>query len=135
MPADPRILEVTTSWWQKALDDLVVARRTTDLPFACCFHCQQAVEKAAKALLVLHQVEFRKLHDIGELLQLLRTTPAVPTAEATEGLESLTRFAVEARYPPGEASQEEAQEALGMAEKFLRWAQRQLPPELGAKAN
>jgi HEPN domain-containing protein len=36
------------------------------------FHCQQAVEKYVKAVLVRHQVEFRKTHDLERLLQVLR---------------------------------------------------------------
>ncbi|GJL54452.1 MAG: hypothetical protein NPIRA02_15840 [Nitrospirales bacterium] len=35
------------------------------------FHAQQAVEKCLKALLSLHQIPFRKTHDIGELVDLL----------------------------------------------------------------
>ena len=31
------------------------------------FHCQQAVEKALKALLTWHDRPFRKTHDLGEL--------------------------------------------------------------------
>jgi HEPN domain-containing protein len=37
------------------------------------FHCQQAVEKYVKAILVRHRVEFRKTHDIGQLLDLFRS--------------------------------------------------------------
>ena len=103
------------------MDDLAVAERTADLPFACCFHCQQAVEKAIKALLVLHQIDFRKLHDIGQLLELLRCSPTPPSDVQTHGLDSLTRFAVETRYPPGEASPDEASRALELAKEFLEW--------------
>lgn len=127
MSADPRILELTGAWWRKTLDDLEVAKRTADLPFACCFHCQQAVEKALKALLVLHQIDFQKLHDIGQLLDLLRRTPAAPEEAETAGLESLTRFAVETRYPPGDALTEEAEDALRKTKRLLKWAEENLP--------
>ena len=129
MPADERIHELTASWWRKALEDLTVAGRAADIPFACCFHCQQAVEKAVKALLVLHQIDFRKLHDIGQLLALLQESPTVPSSSLPDGIESLTRYAVDTRYPPGEASQEQAEEALRIAEAFLEWVQGRLPPE------
>lgn len=33
------------------------------------FHAQQAVEKCLKAVLVLHEVEFRKTHDLDELFR------------------------------------------------------------------
>ena len=129
MHAERRIVELAGAWWRKALDDLEVARRVADLPFACCFHCQQAVEKAIKALLVLHQIDFRKLHDIGQLVRLLQASPSVPPAARIEGLESLTRYAVVARYPPGDASPQEARRALEMATSFLDWARATLPPE------
>ena len=45
MPPDERVVELARLWWRKARDDLELATRATDLPFGCCFHCQQAVEK------------------------------------------------------------------------------------------
>ena len=55
-----------------------------DLPsYDASFHAQQAVEKALKALLTRHQVEFRRTHDLGELLQLAEpVTPGVSGALA-----------------------------------------------------
>jgi HEPN domain-containing protein len=38
------------------------------------FHLQQAVEKFLKALLSLHQVEFPRIHDLDELMQLCEET-------------------------------------------------------------
>ncbi len=35
-------------------------------PAAALFHCQQAVEKSAKAFLTFHQVGFRRTHDLNE---------------------------------------------------------------------
>lgn len=96
-------------------------RSQTPATDVICFHCQQAVEKAIKALLVLHQIDFRKLHDIGQLLELLRCSPTPPSDVQTHGLDSLTRFAVETRYPPGEASPDEASRALELAKEFLEW--------------
>ena len=127
MSADDRVLELVSEWWGQALEDLTVAQRTADLAFACCFHCQQAVEKSAKALLVLHQIDFPKSHDIGELLALLGNSPTAVPEEPTAGLEALTRFAVETRYPPGRATQEEAEDALGRTAQFLTWVRQQLP--------
>ena len=123
------VIELTRQWWSRAVEDLEAAKAARHLPTACCFHCQQAVEKAIKALLVLQQAEFGKTHDIGELLALLRHT-STPAPEAmTESLRPLTRFAVETRYPPAAASPAEAVEALGIAERFLLWARGQLPKE------
>jgi len=41
--------------------------------FNCAFHAQQAVEKFIKAYLVKNQIEFRKTHDIGKLINLIET--------------------------------------------------------------
>ena len=127
MCADPRVVELAAAWWRKAKDDLAVAERIVDLPFACCFHCQQAAEKAIKALLVLHQQDFGRLHDLGQLLSLVDSCRDTPPGAAAAGLEALTRYAVESRYPPGDASPEEAQAALAKARLFLDWAATRLP--------
>lgn len=37
-----------------------------------CFHAQQAIEKSLKAVLFLHQIEFRRTHNLTELAGLLR---------------------------------------------------------------
>jgi len=127
MADDDHIAELALLWWGRAEDDLRVAQRTQDISFACCFHCQQAVEKAIKALLVLHQVQFRRSHDIGELLAQLADTPTPPQPPIIDDLESLTLFAVETRYPPGEATAEEAAEAVAIAARFLDWVKAHMP--------
>ena len=85
------------------------------------------MEKAIKALLVLHQREFRPSHDIGGLLAVLAQDELLPDDEGQTRLESLTRFAVETRYPPGDATPAEAQAALVIAQAFLGWAEARLP--------
>lgn len=126
---DERVVELCRLWWDRAHSDLLAAERMADLPFICCFHCQQAVEKAIKSLLVLSQIDFPKSHDVGMLLELLQTSPTVPDEATAENLETLTRFAVGTRYPPEDASSEEVEEALFLARRFLNWARSKLPPE------
>ena len=63
--------ELARQWLEKATEDLEAARRLTDLPHVCSFHCQQAAEKGIKALLVLREVEFARTHDIDILLRQL----------------------------------------------------------------
>ena len=65
------LLAIVAQWWERVREDLVAADRLKDLPSASCFHSQQAVEKAIKALLIFHLIEFRTTHDINELLELL----------------------------------------------------------------
>ena len=61
-------------------------------------HCQQAVEKYLKALLVRHQIEFPKTHDILKLLGLIATIHP-DFAASLRDADVLTPFGVEARYP------------------------------------
>jgi HEPN domain-containing protein len=127
--ADP-VIEFSRQWWSRAVEDLEAAKAARHLPTASCFHSQQAVEKAIKTLLVVQQIEFEKTHDIGELLAIL-SHGRTPVPNAMKGyLTSLTRFAVETRYPPEAASPQEATEALDAAEEFLLWARQQLPKEV-----
>ena len=51
----------------------------------------------------------------------------MPRDEQQTRLEALTRFAVETRYPPGDATAEEAQAALVTARAFLVWAEGRFP--------
>jgi HEPN domain-containing protein len=63
-----------------------------------CFNAQQAVEKAAKALLIQRQVPFPYVHDIAGLLTVLEQAgQEIP--QAIRQSERLTRFAVFTRYP------------------------------------
>jgi HEPN domain-containing protein len=124
------VIELARAWWERAAEDLEAARVARHLPTACCFHCQQAVEKAVKSLLVCHQEEFEKSHDVGLLLELLRRTPSAPPDAVAAGVDELTRFAVTTRYPPATATSAEAADALSKAERFLLWVGRQLPKEL-----
>jgi HEPN domain-containing protein len=61
------------------------------------FHCQQAVEKALKAVLAARSVEFPFTHDIGLLIQLCEDA-GVPLPDALADVDRLTPFAVHMRY-------------------------------------
>ena len=96
-----------------------------------CFHTQQAVEKAVKALLIQRHVQFPYVHDIAELLTVLEAAgqELPPTIRQAE---RLTRFAVFTRYPglAPPISQEEYTEAVGIAGAVIQWAEhllRRLP--------
>ena len=60
-----------------------LAGDTEPLREALAFHCQQAAERYLKALLVRHGIEFRKTHNIGELLDFL--APAAGAAAENKG--------------------------------------------------
>lgn len=125
-PEDPR------EWLNRARSNLMVAR-TEELGIYLedlCFNAQQAAEKAIKALLIQHDVEFPYVHDLAELLTLLeRAGREVP--ESIRQAERLTRFAVFARHPglAPPTSREEYREALALAEAVVRWAEESLRSE------
>jgi len=95
-------VSVVRQWVQKAENDLKTAVHTLKLGAKCptdtvCFHAQQCVEKYVKALLVVHEIDFARIHHISSLVALL---PAQVHLELTvEEQERLTDYAVTARYP------------------------------------
>lgn len=122
-PDDPR------EWLNRARSDLTLARAERPGIYLedLCFHAQQAVEKAVKALLIERQVDFPYSHDIAQLLTLLENA-GQPFPEPVRQAERLTRFAVFTRYPGvgPPVSREEYEEALAIAEAVVRWAEGQI---------
>ena len=106
MPPDPVRIEETAAWLRKGRKDMWRAEMMlrVDPPDTedCLFHCQQAAEKALKALLVWHDHPFRRTHDLVELgTQCADLEPTLKDVILRLG--PLTRFAWEYRYP-GEAA-------------------------------
>jgi len=118
---EAELRDLVRDWLRKAdMDCDVAARLVSDgdrFRDIVAFHCQQAVEKYLKSILVRHQVEFRKTHDIERLLDILRgVEPSI--AEGLAGAKWLTPFGVDIRYPgdfpetlPGDETR-----ALGLAQ-------------------
>lgn len=94
------------AWLADARSELANARSLAThpeegtAPFASAFHAQQAVEKAIKALLVWHAVDFPPRHDLGLLLDLV---PAGATMKSLN-VRGLSVYAVEQRYVAGSSS-------------------------------
>jgi HEPN domain-containing protein len=81
-----------------------------------CFHCQQAAEKYLKALLQETGLPVPKTHNLLALQHLL--LPRHPGLKSLRrGLNSMTRFAVDVRYPGHSATKRQAQARV-------RWAGR-----------
>jgi HEPN domain-containing protein len=83
-----------------------------------CFHCQQSAEKYLKALLKEARVRIPRTHELVALLSLL--PPHYSLRGFRRGLEFLTRFAIETRYPGKSASKRQAASALRWATKVRR---------------
>ena len=116
-------------WLGFAKDDLDAARLGTDLVSTeiLCFHAQQAVEKALKAVLVGHSTDFPYTHDIEELLATLEEAGVSCPVASPEAIR-LTRYAVLTRYPglAEPVTSEEYQSALQLAEEIVQWADAQI---------
>lgn len=101
-PSDDLQRELVRHWLDKANEDFDAAelllREGGRFRGVIAFHAQQAVEKYLKAVLVRHQAEFPKTHDIGRLLQRLAAADPV-AAHALSGSDILTPYGVEMRYP------------------------------------
>ena len=88
------------AWLDDARADLASARTLAvhrdehTAPFAAAFHAEQAVEKALKALLLVHGVDFPPKHDLGLLVSLLPDGMRVKALN----IAGLTVYAVEQRY-------------------------------------
>ncbi len=94
------------------------------------FHAQQAVEKALKAFLVWHQLEFPKTHDLSLLLELCASVDA-GLAESLADAEELTPYGVDYRYPGEQApvTREDAEAALKIARAAVHEVAERLPNE------
>ncbi len=113
----------TTQWVRFADEDFQGARdmagRTPPLRNLTCFHCQQSAEKYLKAWLQELGHPVPRTHDLEDLLDLLLPHDAT-LAPLRRGLRSLTRYAVEFRYPGVRATTRRMQAALRHAERVRR---------------
>lgn len=89
----------------------------TDTP---CFHAQQAIEKALKALLTANQVAFPRTHDLLRVLDL--TLALMPDLDIyREQFADMETHAVDMRYPGlgFDPSREEALAALDLSREVV----------------
>jgi HEPN domain-containing protein len=89
----------------------VIAQGTEPFHDEQCFHCQQSAEKYLKALFEEAGLAVPRTHLLRDLMALL--LPRYPAlARFRRGFTSLTRFAVQTRYPGDSASKRQAASAL-----------------------
>jgi HEPN domain-containing protein len=116
------VKQLAKEWLNKADEDLLVAERelTADPPAfsAVCFHAQQAVEKAMKAILVDFGVDFPRTHDLKFLLDLIKSKPPVFN-DLEEALVNLSVSAVEVRYPGSKPDRRLAETAVTTMREFF----------------
>ena len=116
-------------WLSYAEVDLGVARHLFETyhprPLTIiCFHCQQAAEKAVKALIVLYgnQGGMPKKHDILLLLKQIKNMASIDDKYYNYA-DMLTPYSVAMRYP-NELFLEDyhAEKAISMANEIFDWA-------------
>lgn len=126
---------LTQLWLEKALDDLrlldLVAHSPSGLREAAIYHCQQAAEKAVKAVLVYHEHEPPKTHDLELLIsEASRHTPGLAQWMAA-GIR-LTPYATRFRYPGALSAPdpEEFEQAYADAQGMFRFVLSLLPEDV-----
>src|SRR5258708_9475551 len=112
--------KLTAAWVRKAESDLRSAVRLAGMhPPAhdeVCFHCQQSVEKYLKAMLQELGTPPPRTHELDDLLTLL--LPYDPTfGRVRRGLNQLTDYAVDYRYPGEHATGRKAKAAIRKAKE------------------
>jgi HEPN domain-containing protein len=89
------------------------------------FHAQQAVEKCMKAVLALHQIEFRKTHDLRALIDLLEEH-GLTRPPLLDAIKRLNPFAVVLRYDFIELGALDREQAQDVVISVRRWGGEQV---------
>ena len=117
--------ELSREWLNKAEEDFGFASKNLSDPTISyysqiCFHFQQAAEKYLKAYIVDNVLEFKKTHDLPELLRICVNKEATLKTLEDE-CELLTDYYIETRYPvhwPSDISKEDAEKSRKAAMKI-----------------
>ena len=127
--------EFTRDWIRKAEIDFKTAghlcQSGDEFVEGVAFHAQQAAEKYLKALLVWHQIEFRKTHDIEALLMLAGKVDD-KLSDVLRDAVVLTPYGVDYRYPGDypEVTRGDAESALQLADCVRREVLGRLPRDV-----
>ncbi len=115
-----------------AKEDLKLAREVKRLGYYrhACFLSQQAVEKFLKAYLLLKTNKYPFIHDITELINLCKSVDETFEFLFEIKADKLDKYYTGSRYPPLlEVSEEEAKEAVEIAEKVRNFVIKKLESE------
>lgn len=125
-------------WLKRAKSNLHIAKAGKvfeDILYEdLCFDCEQAVEKALKALLVSIDVSFPRTHSISYLIELIESQNIKVPDEIKDSI-SLTAYAVSTRYPGDfePVDEQEYREALETAKKVFDWVRKIIEDEINPK--
>ena len=110
-------------WFYQADQDfgtaIIVFQHVPSYFETVAFHCQQAVEKYIKGLLVYYDSNFKKTHDVVFLLELLADKTNISADLYSKAL-SMEGFGVEIRYPNHKIylTHEELDNTIKIAQEF-----------------
>lgn len=119
--------EIFKEWINKADHDLDSAKliylHLPDYFDTIAFHCQQAVEKYLKAMLVFFDIEFQRTHNLVYLLDLLSTKLEIQEDHYDKTL-LLNGLGVQIRYPDKTIflTKEELETAIKISQDFRDFA-------------
>lgn len=119
--------EYLKEWIDKADHDLGSAKliflHNPDYFDSVAFHCQQAVEKYIKAILIFYEIEFQRSHNLVYLLDLLTKKIEISEDRYDQAI-LLNGFSVQIRYPEKTIylSKEELESSLAIAQNFRDFA-------------
>jgi len=117
------LIEEVKDWIEKADRDLgsakIIFLHLPDYFDTIAFHCQQAVEKYIKTVLVFNKIEFRRSHDLVYLLDLLSRRIEIDEIRFKKAF-TLNRFGVQIRYPNKtiKLTKDELESAIQISEEF-----------------
>lgn len=115
--------EEINEWIEKADHDLgsakIIYLHLPDYFDTIAFHCQQAVEKYIKAILVFYNIEFQRSHDLVYLLELLSRKIEIDEIKFRKAF-TLNNFGVQIRYPNKiiKLIKEELETTIQISEEF-----------------
>ncbi|MBM2817043.1 MAG: hypothetical protein HW421_3805 [Ignavibacteria bacterium] len=118
------LTEQSKQWIENADHDLgsakIILLHLPDYFDTILFHCQQAVEKYIKAILVFNEIEFERSHDLVYLLELLSGIYEISEDKYKKAV-SLNGYSVQIRYPNKimKLSKEELEEAISISQEFM----------------
>lgn len=108
---------------KKELKAFLAMKDHQDVAFEiACFHAQQSVEKSLKAVLFFRGVQFRRTHDLEELIALLSRN-SVNTPISVDRIGRLNPFAVTLRYDDEDIPTISLKEVQTIAETLLVWSE------------
>jgi HEPN domain-containing protein len=126
--------ELVKTWLIKAKNDLgsanLLACGSETYYDTAIYHCQQAAEKALKAFLVHHNVEFEKVHNLNILIELCMEIDS-EFHNYFDAAAILTPYSTSYRYPNElfelEPEETQIEEALNLAEQILNFVIEKIP--------